>query len=403
MQSAGTPPAPTGFKAAADGPGANKDLAAITLTWNTTSPNGPPLKQYTVKRRVNGGAWSVLKTVPPSTTRTSDQVQYDGRKYDYVVTATNGADLESPNSAVQSFTSIGQPSTPSVSAATPTSDKRARLTVNLGDPRATGFRSVSWTSSAGQSGTYTCGSCPEGGKVTFPTTVLSTSQQTFTVRTHNGTRASSPSARSNQVQPYGPTRTPVANGGSTSGKTVTFRWTLPTNGRPITRVRISGAKSYSGSPITSTSVTVANYNQDVTIRIVAVSVAGDSQPLTMTRRTAAPPDPAIVNVHPGSRLIVDRSGNGIGSCARDPGCPEVMFDIQDFTPGGGQWRAQQDADRNGTPDYYSTWRSITVTGPTSYSTPYRPIFGRNVGNIRVQISLGGRDYYSGWVQWNAPY
>ncbi len=70
--------------------------------------------------------------MPASSTQATDQVQYDGRKYDYVVTATNGADLESPNSAVQSFTSIGIPSTPSVDGATPTNDEKVRLD---GQPR----------------------------------------------------------------------------------------------------------------------------------------------------------------------------------------------------------------------------------------------------------------------------
>ncbi|MDT0212619.1 Ig-like domain-containing protein [Rothia sp. ARF10] len=402
MQSAGTPPAPTGFTATADGPGANKDLAAITLTWNATSPNGPPLKNYTVKRRVGGGAWSVLKTVPASSTRTSDQVVYDGRRYDYVVTATNGADLTSPDSAVQSFTSIGMPSTPSVSASTPTSDRRARLTVDLGSPRASGFSSVTWRASTGEGGTFTCGACPSGGSVTFTTSEVSTTAKTFSVRTNNGTSSSNRSGESNQVTPYGPTPPPREGVHTASGRTATFNWSLPEDGRNVTQVEVTGDARHSGSPITSIQAS-GDYSEPLVIQVRAYSEAGWSGWTMMRRVTDPPPDPSIHNVHPGSRPIVDRSGNGVGSCAREPGCPEVMFDIRDFTPGAGQWRAQQDADRNGTPDYYSTWRSITVTGPDSYSTPYRPIFGRNVGNIRVQISLGGRDYYSGWVQWNAPY
>lgn len=398
MQSAGKPPAPAGFKVTADGPGATKDLAAITLTWNTTSPNGPPLKTYTVKRRVAGGAWSVLKTVAPSSTRTTDQVRYDGRKYDYVVTATNGADLESGNSSVQSFTSIGQPSTPSVTAKENGSDKRVKLTVRLGKPRASGFRSVTWRSSAGASGTYSCGSCPAEGTVTITTSALSTSKQTFTVTTNNGTRSSARSASSNQVQPYGPTPQPVANGGSTSGKTVTFKWTLPTNGRPITRVKVSGAKSYSGSPITSISVTAANYAQDVTIRVVAVSAAGDSTPLTMTRRTANPPDPVIYNIRNGP-LIIDETGDGTGDCGiGGRGCPQVMFDIKDFPTGSGRWRVEESR------GYHSTWRDITVHSATSYTPAYRPIFGKGVGQLRVVIDLDGKPtYYSSWVDWDAPY
>ena len=397
MQSAGRPPAPTGFTANADGPGATKDLAAITLTWNTTSPNGPPLKSYAVKRRVGGGAWAQLKTVPAGTTRTSDQVVYDGRRYEYVVTATNGADLTSPDSAVQSFTSIGMPSTPSVSATTPTSDKRARLTVKLGQPRAAGFASVTWRSSDGESGTYTCGTCPSGGSVTFTTSALSTSTKVFSVHTNNGTRDSQQSGNSNQVQPYGPTPRPNPNRGSTSGQTVTFSWTLPTDGRPITRVEVTGAASHDGGPITSISAS-GDFAQDLTINVRAYSEAGGSPVLVMTRRTADPPTPVIYNVHPGSRLITDTTGNGTGACAAGrQGCPEVMFDIRDFPTGGGRWRVEQAS------GYYSAWRSISVTGPTSYVTPYRPIYGRGAGQLRVIIELNGRTHYSDYVTWVAPY
>ncbi|KGN31178.1 fibronectin-binding protein [Knoellia sinensis KCTC 19936] len=391
MQSAGTPRAPSGFKATPDGPGANKDLAAITLTWSATSPNGPPLKNYTVKRRVNGGAWSVLKTVPASTTRASDQVQYDGRRYDYVVTATNGADLESPNSAVESFTSIGMPSTPSVTASTPSSNERVRLVVRLGQPRAAGFRSVTWRSSNGATGTFTCGSCPANGQVTITTSQLSTNPQTFTVTTSNGTRASQRSANSNQVQPYGPTPRPVANGGSTSGKTVTFNWTLPTNGRPITGVRISGAKSYNGSRITSTSVTAANFNQDVTITIVARSAAGDSPPLTMTRRTGPPPDPVIHNVRPSPEQYNDP--NGVGTC-RYSTCPKVNYNVRDFPPNT-SWTAVCESETSGS----SSPRTATIDGSgNGVSMPRYCLFARGgVGQVRMKLSRNGQTVYSPWV------
>jgi hypothetical protein len=389
MQSAGTPPAPTGFSASADGPGATKDLAAITLTWNTTSPNGPPLKNYTVKRRVNGGAWAQLKTVPAGTTRTSDQVVYDGRRYEYVVTATNGADLTSPDSAVQSFTSIGMPSTPSVSAATPTEDKRARLTVDLGQPRASGFTSVSWRSSDGESGTYSCGTCPANGKVTFTTSVLGTTQKTFTVRTNNGTRESQQSGNSNQVQPYGPTPRPNPNGSSASGKTVTFNWTLPTDGRPITGVKISGDRSYNGQDIRSISVTVANYSQDVTINIVAVSAAGDSPALTMTRRTDDPPQPQVTNVRQGPMYT---DPNGVGTCRVAPGCPQVRFDYADFTTGAARYECQSQGAGNVGP---YNWNVPSSSGTVTAWC----IFGRGVGPVRIVVWKDGKTIASAWYPW----
>ncbi|WP_082569705.1 fibronectin type III domain-containing protein [Knoellia sp. Soil729] len=393
MQSAGTPPAPGGFTATPDGPGANKDLAAITLTWSMTSPNGPPMKHYTVKRRVNGGPWSTLRTVPASTTRTNDQVRYDGRTYDYVVTATNGADLTSPDSAVQSFTSIGIPSTPSVTASTPSNDERVRLVVSLGQPRAGSFRSVRWSSSNGESGTYSCGTCPSGSQVSIPTTQLRTTQQTFTVTTHNGTRSSNPSARSNAVTPYGKTPTPVDNGGSTSAKTVTFNWSLPTNGRPITGVRISGDKSYDGADIRSTSVTAGNYSQDVTIRIVAVSAGGDSSALTMTRRTADPPAPQVTNVRQSSQLYTATTPGSIGQCAPGGrGCPKVVFDFQDFNTGPATYECQSEKFGNVGP---YNWQ---VSSPSGTVTGYC-LYGEGVGRVRIVATQGGRTITSAWAPW----
>ncbi|MFW5473264.1 Ig-like domain-containing protein [Knoellia sp. CPCC 206450] len=387
MQSAGTPPAPTGFTATADGPGANKDLAAITLTWNATSPNGPPLKSYTVKRRVGGGAWSVLKTVPASSTRTSDQVVYDGRRYDYVVTATNGADITSPDSAVQSFTSIGMPSTPSVSASTPTSDRRARLTVDLGSPRASGFSSVTWRASTGESGTFTCGACPSGGSVTFTTSEMSTTSKTFTVRTNNGTSSSNPSGDSNAVTPYGPTPRPNPDGGSTSGQSVTWNWTLPTDGRPITRVVVTGAASHDGDPIRSISAR-GDWSQDLTIHIRAYSEAGESPVLEMTRRTDNPPQPEVTNLRPGANYV---DPDGVGSCRYSPGCPRVRFDYSNFPSGAGTYTCEDGRSSLGPYSFTSTG-SGTVEGWC--------IYARNSNNrIRIVATVNGQTDASDWVNW----
>ncbi|MFC7485549.1 fibronectin type III domain-containing protein [Knoellia pratensis] len=386
MQSAGTPPAPAGFKATPDGPGANKDLAAISLTWNTTSPNGPPLKNYTVKRRVNGGAWVLLKTVPASSTQATDQVQYDGRVYDYVVTATNGADLESPNSAVQSFTSIGIPSDPSVTASTPSNNEKVRLVVNLGQPRAGGFTAVRWQSSDGPSGTFTCGSCPAGGQITITTSVLRTVNQSFTVTTDNGTHSSNP-ARSNPVQPYGPTPQPTPNGGSTSGQSVTYNWNLPTNGRPINRVRVTGAANYDGGPINSISAS-GGYSQNLTIHITAWSAGGQSPTLDMTRTTDPPPQPQVTNLRPGVNYV---DADGVGSCRYAPGCPRVRFDYSEFPSGSGSYTCE---DQQGSIGPYS----FTSTG--SGTVEGWCIYARNSNNrIRIVATVNGQTGASDWVNW----
>ena len=387
MQSAGTPPAPAGLKVTADGPGANKDLAAITLSWNTTSPNGPPLKNYTIKRRVNGGAWGQLKTVGPATTSATDQVVYDGRKYDYAVTATNGADLISPNSAVQSFTSIGIPSTPRVTASTPSNNEQVRLVVELGQPRSGGFRSVQWRSSNGMdSGVHTCqgaNDCPPGGTLVMTFGGVGTTPQTFSVVTDNGTRTSQRSANSGQVQPYGSTPTPTDNGGSTSGTNVTFNWNLPTNGRPINRVVVTGSASHDGGPINSISAS-GGFSQDLTIHIRAYSAGGASPVLDMTRRTDNPPQPSINGVHASQENIVDP--RGVGSCARSPGCPKVLYSVRDFPPNT-TWTAVCHSTEAGA----STSRPATIDGSgNGVDMPRYCLFARNVGNVWMTLERNGQ-------------
>ena len=118
------------------GPGAGYDSESITVSWNQqTNPNGPPLKHYTVYRNVGGGGWTAIGRVGAQTRTFADTIPYDGRTYGYTVTATNGADLESPKGASWTYTSVGVPSTPSVSAETPSI---APSTTGIhGSPRAT--------------------------------------------------------------------------------------------------------------------------------------------------------------------------------------------------------------------------------------------------------------------------
>ncbi len=125
MQSAGIPPAVTGVNGATRGPGAGFDSESVTVSWNQqTDPNGPPLKGYTIYR--NGAQ---IGNVGAQTRTFADTIPYDGNRYSYTVTATNGADLESPQGNPWTYTSIGVPSDPQRErgdAARPTSPSSSR-------------------------------------------------------------------------------------------------------------------------------------------------------------------------------------------------------------------------------------------------------------------------------------
>ncbi len=243
MQSAGTPPALPAPAIAASGPGPAADSATLTVSWEQGRPNGPPITGYTLYRSVDGGAWSPVATTSPDVRTARDVIPYDGRTYRYVATVTNGADLEGPQANPSSFTSVGQPSTPTLALSTPDPDGRIRLTVGVGQPRAGGFTAIRWSAGNGDSGTFACG-CAPGSQVVFKTTAFDTSptnDRNITAWTVNSGGSESQRV-SRTATPYRDTLTPTGFNGSRSGATgAQWSWNLPENGRNIDQVQLDGA------------------------------------------------------------------------------------------------------------------------------------------------------------------
>ena len=247
-QSVGTPAAVAAPRLTPRTPNANQAEGQVTIAWATTDPNGPPITTYTVFRRVGGGAWASIATVSGTATRTaSDTMNYDGRTYEYTVTATNGGGKESPKSNASPYRATGIPAVPSITASTNGSfDATARITVQLTDSRASSFTSVKWRSSAGETGTWPCGGCADGSAKAFSTTKLDTKTQTISVSACNDATPVQCSAFSggSQVEPYGQTQ-PVtgltsAISGSGGNYTITWTWNNVANGRNYSSIRISG-------------------------------------------------------------------------------------------------------------------------------------------------------------------
>ena len=327
MQSAGTPPAVGAPRLTPGGLGPSADTTTVDLAWGATRPNGPPLTGYTVYRNSAGSGWQALGTVSANTFTFRDTVAVDGRRHDYVVTATNGAKIESPKANSASFTSVGQPANPTVTATTPQPDQTATLVVNLGNPHSAGYQSVRWTSSAGGGGTISCtpATCPSGGSLTIRTPAQPLQNQTFTVVANNGTMDSNPASA--QANPYGPTPTPTNPSGSGSGTSVSYYWSLPTAGRPITRVVISGSFSYDGPPRTSYGVSGLSWSTTYTIQVRAYSDAGASAgTLGILARTADPPPPPLqLVVQHGPQLV-----NTASSCFATIPCYKAKVTIGNY-------------------------------------------------------------------------
>lgn len=319
MQSAGTPPPVTGISGATRGAGAAYDSESIKLTWNQqTNPNGPPLKAYTIYRNVGGGAWTQIGRVGAQTRTFATTIPYDGRRYGFTVTATNGADKESAKGTPWTYTSVGVPTTPSVRASTPRADKSVVVNVQMGKPRAGGFDKILWRG-GGKNGVVDCG-CAPGTTKTFTLPNMGINPLTIKVRTVNSGGTQSAEATSNQVQPYGPTIAPSNLRASVSGRTITWRWNITNNGRPVNvDVSVDGGpwKNPDGREVHSQTF---NYSTTHGLRVRATTVTGSE--------ITGPVRATTVDAPRELTRVWEKAG-----CSGPSGQPCVAFSVAGFKPG----------------------------------------------------------------------
>ena len=316
MQSAGTPPAVTGVNGATRGPGAGFDSESVTVNWNQqTNPNGPPIKSYTIYR--NGAR---IGSVGAQTRTFADTIPYDGNRYSYTVTTTNGADKESPQSSPWTYTSVGTPTAPtSVNATTPSPNKAIAVTVTLGKSRDARFANLRWTS-GGKSGTHPC-SCGNGASTSFVIPNAGISPQTVTVYAVNAGGQRSSETASGQVQPYGPTLTPTNLTADVNGRTIVWRWDLRTNGRPIDNVQIKTDGGNWRQPDNRQSHSQTfGYSEGHNLRVRAHAEGTGWSAEVGPRGATTVPEPKNPEIYG-----VSFSGNYID------------FKIRDFPGGGGGW------------------------------------------------------------------
>ena len=276
-QSVGTPAAVAAPRLAARTANAGDADGQVTITWGTTDPNGPPITTYTVYRRVGGGAWAAIGTVSGTASRVlSNTMPYDGRTYEYTVTATNGGGKESPKTNVSAYRATGIPVVPAAPKVVESGfDYLAKVTVTLGDSRASTFTSVKWRSSGGDTGTWACGGCADGTTRTFTTSKLPTTAQNISVSACNDATPVQCSGWSGgaQVHPYGPTQGVSGLSSTISGSggdyTITWRWNNVSNGRAYDSIRVSGAVDRTlGGSAESVSISNVGYSQTRSITVV---------------------------------------------------------------------------------------------------------------------------------------
>ncbi|MDU0313668.1 fibronectin type III domain-containing protein [Phycicoccus sp. M110.8] len=385
LQSAGTPQAVGAPTLTTPAPAQGATSSSVDVNWNPVAPNGPTLVGYTVYRRTGTGAWTKRGTTSPGTTFFRDDgVSYSGETYGYVVTATNGASNESAKANVSTIKPTGFPTTPTgLKARTDSPNYKAQFSVVLNESNANGYKAVEW-SAGGKSGIVSC-ACPEGARTPDLTTnanlPVSASGYGLKVRGINTAGRAGPWSTAVTIRPYGPTPTPNNGRHSASGKTVNFSWSLPTNGRAITQVKING--TVYGSAKTSISFT-GNYSQSWTVKVFAYSAAGWSDnALTMTQQAEAAPVKPSVTVLKGQTCSQRSCNTGNGSCTSSA-CRWIAVRTANY-PGGTRVTCSFTADGQSV----SGWYDLTL-GPNNYKESNN-FYGYSGHTVTASCTGGVRD------------
>ena len=400
-QSVGTPAAVAAPRLAARTPNANDAQGQVTITWNATDPNGPPITQYTVYRRVGGSAWASIGSVSGTASRTlSNSMPYDGRTYEYTVTATNGGGKESPKANVASYRATGIPVVPAAPNAVENGfDYLAKVTMTLGDSRASSYTSVKWRSSSGASGSWSCGACADGATRTFTTGQLPTTVQNISVSACNDASPVQCSGWSGgaQVHPYGPTQAVSGLASSISGSggnyTITWTWNNVSNGRAYDSIRVSGAVDRTlGGSAESVSLSGVDYSQTKSITVVPVVTTpqgSDAGPAKSDSATTADRPPILVTVEPAAA----RCGLAIGNPCPTPGvcnttCNFIKVRIENSS---GSW----DCNFSDSSGYFADY-TIRADGAFHQATSYYGGHGQTLTARCTQNGVTKTDTYSNW-------
>ena len=334
MQSAGTPPAvgpPTLIARAA--PVRQRTRPTLTIELGAGAAQRPAadgLHGVPLGRRRGAGPRSPAPR--PTCAPARDTIPYDGRTYRYIVTATNGAGLESPQSQL-GVVHVGRPARRArrASVSTPASNKGASVRVYLGDSRGSELHA----GSSGSPTTAASGTSPAGAPRTrpggFDVTGLGTSPSTDCAVTASTVNSVAVSPACQQQLPAlrrhadaDRAATPPAAATTSPG-----RGTCPPTGGPSTRCS-------STAPSTAPSAATRRRRRSTGGRAPTSCGSGPTRPpagptgRASSRRRCPRRTRRVFNVPQGPERDVDP--NGVGSCTYSPGCPEINFDISDFPP-----------------------------------------------------------------------
>jgi hypothetical protein len=342
------------------------DDTTVAITWKAeTDSNGPPTKSYAVYRRTGGsGNGTQLCTRSANEELTcDDQVANDGTTYQYGVSATNGAGIESAVTGWTTFKAIGMPDQvggvqafDGAGAGNTAPGLDGKINVSFSVPKAHGaaitemqyqLNGGGWTDFAG-------GAWAEGASESETIGGLANgTKYTVAVRAGNGTYFGPASAASNTVTPYGLPNTPTGSA-TASGTSVTYKWNDTENGRPLTYlVDIDGKTTLTENQPGELDNQDRGYGYNYSISVKVTDTEGQSAESTPHSGTTTNQLPAPSSV--SCSLSGDTGVNCSWSWSADTtNLTNIVYHYQ-FTNGGG----------SGT----TSGKSASATG-TTYSTSY---------------------------------
>jgi hypothetical protein len=379
-QAAGVPaalPAPTVPAEQSTSPA---DNTVAVVNWQpATDPNGPPVRYYSVYRKISGSFTRLPGCAQVSAggaLSCTDTVQNSGATYYYAVTVTNGAGIESKPVNGQPFIATGIPDQvgavsaaasgnpgpgPQTDSGPSFGDGTVHVTFTVPDPHGARITRVEYSlnGSGGADGSW---SSPGGAgqQVTEPITGLSNGNgYSIAVRGCNegnggGENCGQWSPAADPVYPYGPPPTPTV-AASNGGTVVTYSWGGGANGRPVHFwVSIDGGGFADRGTAGGSEQDDRGYNHAYSLRVHVIDSAGQQSPdAAAGGTTPAPPQPTITASQgaPG--------WSSIGTCtSSSSGCNWLSFQVHNFPTGRYTWQCIS----NGTVSYQST-ATVNVTDP----------------------------------------
>ncbi|NUQ88559.1 MAG: fibronectin type III domain-containing protein, partial [Glycomyces artemisiae] len=259
----------------------------INLSWDAAPNNGSALTKYVVEGA--GQSWEIA----PSQRVLEIGDLENGQGYTFTVTAHNAEGAGDTATSPTITPSAEVPGAPSGVEATANPD--GTVTVKWDEADGEGNDISGYQVEAIASGTQQVVGQANGTSFTVPVDTLTYGTgYTFQVTTLSGSAASAPSDISNSVTPFKAPDAPgdlLAQSSGSAAGTIDVSWSQPAhNGRDIQKYIVTaGSQTKEVTSGTTTSVSGFGANEQVSVSVVAVTEAGQSEPATTTSNTMSAP------------------------------------------------------------------------------------------------------------------